>query len=216
MVMSQERTDRLMRAALGAGVLVPVIYFGIQLVAAPFYPGYSFVRDATSLLGSDRSTFPLLLNAGAMLTGCASLIGALGFLRGLRGLRVAPALVWLTTLAVASVGAAAIWAGLFPLPDPRHNPGLLNAGMFVMPALLLAALWRPAPPLLRIYLATNLVLFLALVPVVSGAAGVDTQGIGGLLQRLVTLVVFVPIGITAAFLLGVAGERWSPRYSTAR
>lgn len=208
--MSQEPADRLTLATLGIGALVPVFYFGSQLVAAPFYPGYSFVRDATSLLGSDRSTFPMLLNGGAILTGCAGLIGALGILRGLRALRVAPALAWLTALAVTSIGAAAIWAGLFPLPNPRHNPGLLNAGMFVAPVLLLAALWRPAPRSLRIYLAINLVLFLSLVPVVSGAAGIETQGLGGLLQRLITIVVFVPLGVVSTFLLRAGRDPGHP------
>ena len=57
------------RHVLAWGVAIPVIYFGIQLAAAPFYPGYSFfARDASSL-GSTASTAPWIFNVGALLLG---------------------------------------------------------------------------------------------------------------------------------------------------
>jgi len=38
--------------ALCIALLTPIFYFGSQIAAAPFYPGYSFMSQAASLLGS--------------------------------------------------------------------------------------------------------------------------------------------------------------------
>ena len=61
--------------ALYAAIAMPVIYFGTQLVAAPFYPDYSFSRDTASMLGTTDSHHPWIFNLGAMLTGVAGLVG---------------------------------------------------------------------------------------------------------------------------------------------
>ena len=63
---------------------MPVIYFGTQLIAAPFYPGYSFAQNTASMLGTTTSRQPWIFNLGAMLTGVAGLIGAFGLFRALR------------------------------------------------------------------------------------------------------------------------------------
>jgi hypothetical membrane protein len=64
---------------LYSAIAKPVIYFGTQLVAAPFYPRYSFTQDTASMLGTADSYHPWIFNLGAMVTGVAGLVGALGY-----------------------------------------------------------------------------------------------------------------------------------------
>jgi hypothetical protein len=61
------------RLSLLAGAIIPFLYFGAQGLAAPFFPGFSFWAHTASVLGSDLSTRPAILNAGAALCGAAGL-----------------------------------------------------------------------------------------------------------------------------------------------
>lgn len=212
--------DRVTLTGLRAGVAVPLLYFGIQLLAAPFYPGYSFLARDASTLGSPGSTFPAIFNGGAIVTGVAMVGAALGFFRALRRFGVGPVVSWLVAGALIGGAAGNLNAGLHPLPDPRHSSGLLaslGAGLFLVPVLLPVALWRlEGARGLRRYLGLNLVVVLALVPVMSGLvqrwgmmAGVELPGLQsllnnyqGVLQRIAALTVFVPIGVAATFLGG--------------
>ena len=190
------------RAGLWCGVLVPLLYFGTQLLASRFYPGYSFVTQTASELGSDRSARPAVLNSGAILTGCAAVIASLAFLPALRRQGTHRIVAILTTIALVSLGAGAIWAGVFPLPDPRHNPKLIGAGAFLLPLLfaLCAVRWRDAPTLRR-YLWANLALFIVLVPVMSGVTPIDVVRFRGVLQRVAAGVLYLPVGVVAASIL---------------
>ena len=68
-----------MRAfGLAAAVAVPILYYGTQVAALPFHPGYDWLRQPASTLGSDQSLRPWLFNGGAMLTGLASFAAAYG------------------------------------------------------------------------------------------------------------------------------------------
>ncbi len=188
--------------ALSMGIAVPLLYFGVQLIAAPFYPGYSFLRQPASALGSDLSTYPAILNIGAIITGVITLVASLGFLRALRLIGTHPVIAWLTCLALVSSGLASIWAGVFHMPDPRHNSGPLGVGTFLLPVLFAAAFWkRKDARMLKFYLVANLLLMVALVPIMSGATGVNMSSYGGLLQRIAALTLFPPIGVVAFFLL---------------
>lgn len=188
-------------AALQMGMAVPFLYFGTQLVAAPFFTGYSFLSMPASLLGSDQATYPEIFNAGAIITGIATLIASVGFLRALQHLNANRILVWLTTIAIALNGLGSLWAGFIPLPDPRHGSNPFSLGIFLLPALLAITLWkRNDARALKIYLVITNLLFVALIPVMSGIAGIDTRAYQGLLQRIVALVFFPPIGVGAYFL----------------
>ena len=153
------------------------------------------------MLGSDRSNAPMIMNAGAMLTGVATLIAAAGFFRALSQLGTNRVITWLTTLALVSSGLASIWAGTFPLPDPRHNPGPLGIGMFLLPALFLLATWKLDSRAMRIYLIANLLLMVALIPVMSGKAGMDLASYAGLFQRIAASTLMIPVAVVAYFLL---------------
>ena len=132
-------------AAQWTGVLIPLLYFGNQFVAATFYPGYSFLSQDASTLGSADSRCPALFNIGSVVTGVLCGFTACGFLHALRRNRVHPVLAWATSLALISFGLGAINAGLHPLPDPRHISGPLaigGIGGFLLPFLIPAALWK--------------------------------------------------------------------------
>lgn len=53
---------------------------------------------------------------------------------------------------------------------------------------------------MKIYLIITNLLFVALIPVMSGIAGIDTRAYQGLLQRVAALIFFPPIGVGAYFL----------------
>lgn len=183
---------------LWAGVLVAIVYFGVQPVAAQFYPGYDFVTQVASELGSSRSQQPWILNTGAILSGVLALIAAMAFPSVLRRWNTFAPIRWATTVAMISLGAAGIWAGSFPLPDPRHNPGLLGAGAFLLPILFAIAIWRRAGvgPL-KVYLLVNAALFLMLIPVMSGWSGIDISGVRGAMQRIAAAVLYLPVSIVS-------------------
>src|ERR1039458_10531164 len=86
--------DRLTSVALGFGIAVPFLYFGSQIVAALCYPGYSFLSQSASQLGSDLARYPAVFNIGAIVTGFATLIASWGFLRGLNSVGTPRALIW--------------------------------------------------------------------------------------------------------------------------
>lgn len=124
---------RLIVVLLELGVVSPVLYFGAQLVCGLMTHGYSFVREAASDLGTSDRPYHRLFNGAAFATGCSLLCGGIGLL--LVSVRRIPRRV--ATIAVAacclSAGAAALRAGLYPLPDVRHGGGPIGAGMFVAP-----------------------------------------------------------------------------------
>ncbi len=75
------RSERLTVFAVRSGIAIPILYFGMQLLAAPFYPGYSFISRDASTLGSDGSSVPAIFNLGSILVGLVELVAAWGFLR---------------------------------------------------------------------------------------------------------------------------------------
>jgi hypothetical membrane protein len=190
------------RISLIMGIAIPFLYFGVQFIAAPFYPGYSFLRQPASVLGSDLSTHPAILNVGAIITGVITLVASLGFLCALRLIGTHPVIAGLTFLALVSSGLASIWAGVFHMPDPRHNSGPLGISTFLLPGLFAAAFWKLKDARrLRLYLFVNLLLMVALVPIMSGAAGINMSNYGGFFQRIAALTLFPPISVVAFFLL---------------
>ena len=192
------RSEAVTLGALGCGMAVPLLYYGFQAIAAPFFPGFSLVSTTASELGSDLSRNPQVFNGGILLLGMFSLIASLGFLRALIRLGIPPLLRILTFLAVAMNGAQSLWAGAYPMPDPRHggHPTFILA-MLLLPPLLTASLWRLADRRLKTYFIATLLLLIAMVPLMSGMSGLDTHAYRGLLQRVFTLSIFPPIGISA-------------------
>lgn len=209
----QAGPDRTTSAALRGGMAVPVIYFGVQLLAAPFYPGYSFLARDAGTLGSPGSSMPAIFNAGSIIAGAVMVASAWEF--------GAPfAATWLSVVAVVCGAIGSINARFHPLPDPLHTSGILSSlgvGLFLLPVVAPIAVWRlDSARTIRRYLGFNLLLVAALIPIMGGLiqrwsimADVEIPGLQsllnnyqGFLQRLAAIAVFVPIGVTAAFLAG--------------
>jgi hypothetical membrane protein len=183
------------------GVAVPILYFGVQIVAALFYPGYNFLNQAASELGSNRAIYPALFNVGAIITGIAALIATVGFFRALKILGTNQILAGLTSIAVAAGALGSLWAGFFPLPDPRHASNPFAFGLLLLPPLLLAALWKRSDTrIMKIYLIVTIILCIALLVVMSGIVRLDIADYQGLLQRIIAVAFFPPIGIGSYFL----------------
>jgi len=180
-----------------AAVAMPLLYFGSQLAAAPFYPVYSFSRDTASMLGTSFSQHPWIFNVGAIFTGAAALIGAIGLYRAFAG-TTNVVIASLIGLSVAATGVMSIKAGLFPMPDSRHASwGFLVFFTIATPLLLLIGVCkRPNTTGLRLYLAASIGLILTLFPFLFGIAH-TTLLQPGAFQRLFAIATFLPVGVVA-------------------
>jgi hypothetical membrane protein len=194
-------STRYLSFLLYLGMAIPFLYFGTQLIASLFYPGYSFLSQSASQLGSDQAVYPWIFNGGTIFTGVLTLIAAPGFFLALRRLNIHMLWSGLVALAVALNGIGSIWAGVFSLPDPRHGSNPFTVGVFLMPILLLIALWKyPNARAIKTYLIISALAFVVMIPIMSGALGINIGGYGGLLQRIAALIFFPPIGVGAYFL----------------
>jgi hypothetical membrane protein len=190
------------RLSLLAGAAVPILYFGAQALAAPFFPHFSIFVHSASMLGSDLSTRPGILNGGAALTGVAAVMASYGLFRGLRGQGVWLVLAALVAACSVSMGLASLWASTHPLPDPRHSSGALGAGVFAIPVLVLVTSFRLRNATgLKWYLVANLLLFGLVAALFAGLFPIDLRLYGGAVQRLGALVMFVPIAVLCVWLL---------------
>ncbi len=190
-------------------VAIPVIYFGMQAAAAPFYPGYSFFSRDASSLGSSVSTAPWIFNVGSLVVGSIELVVAAAFFVALPRAGVGRGLAFLTALALASAGLGSLNAFLHPLPDPRHTEGLLavlGSGLALLPVLTSVVLWRIGA---RRFAIASVAAFLALIPIMTGLTQrvciwrrLDCTGYEyflnhghGAIQRLGAAVIMVPLAV---------------------
>lgn len=199
------------RISLLAGAAVPVLYFGAQALAAPFFPNFSVLVHTASILGSDLSSRPAILNVGAALTGAAALLASYGLFRDLRSHGANLAVAVLVAACSVSMGLASLWAASHPMPDPRHNPGALGAGMFAAPFLvLLASLALPNARGLRRYLIVNVLAFFLVASLYAGIIPIEFRLYGGAVQRLGALVMYVPMAVLCIWLLRSPPPNHSP------
>jgi len=168
---------------------MPIIFFGTQIAAAPFYPGYSFSQQSISMLGTSFSRQPWIFNVGETLTGVTALAAALGIFQFFRR-KTNLLLSCLIGFAVACIGIMAVKAGMFPMPDPHHNSWeLLQNFIIITPHLMLLGLWKQKQSSgLRIYLILSIALLVLLVPLGSRLGR-------GTLQRLISAATLVPVGV---------------------
>jgi hypothetical protein len=200
------RRVSLEKAPLLCGGLMPIIYFVTQLIAAQFYPAYDFLHQAASELGAQGAPSRDLFNNGALATGVAAFLGGAGAFSGLLREGVSLFLALLVALCFASIGAGAINAWLFPLPSPDHNPGPIQLGIFILPlAAPLAFLFVKNAPVTKALLLLGLVAFAIVAAVMSGLTPVRAQEAGGLWQRVVAGVAYLPAMIVSLSLFARAG-----------
>jgi hypothetical membrane protein len=176
-----------------AAAAVPAVYFGIQIVAAPFYPGYSLSLQSVSMLGTQFSREPWIYNVGAMLTGFCAFGAALGLYLVFRTKTSFP-LSLLIGISVACTGIVCVRGGMFPMPDPRHSSWnvLQNLTIITPHLMLIGLLRRRESAALRIYLALSIAFLFVLSPLSSWLER-------GTLQRLIDVGTIVPIGVVGLF-----------------
>ncbi|MDP9337951.1 MAG: DUF998 domain-containing protein [Acidobacteriota bacterium] len=185
--------NRSITICLLAATAMPIIYFATQIAAAPFYPGYSFSLHSVSMLGTHFSRHPWIFNAGEMLTGFAALAAAVGLYHLFRE-KTHFLLSVLIGFAVACIGVMCLKAGMFPMPDPRHNSwGFLQNFIIITPLLMLVGLWKQSHSSgLRTYLILSVTFLLLLVPL--------SPRLGhGTFQRLIAFGTLVPVGVIGFF-----------------
>jgi hypothetical membrane protein len=198
--MSRQRASgRVGLVALRLGVAVPFLYYGIQVAAAPFFPGFSVVHNRASELGSDLSQHPFVFNVGIMTLGVVTLLAAVSFLLALRQLGTHPALASATAGVVALNGVQSLWAGIFPIPDPRHGGQLVFViGMTLLPPLLTAVVWRHSRSrALKVYFVATLALHATMILGQVVVSGHDRWEYRGLFQRVFTLAIYPPVAVAA-------------------
>jgi len=197
---ADEPRGLLVRFCLLASVFVPIFYFGAQLAALPFFPGYSVARDAASVLGTADSRHPWIFNLGAILTGAAALCGALGLAAAFR--RITNILLAaLIAVSVAATGVMSIKAGIFPMPDPRHATwGFLTWLTIATPLLFLLGVWNQrGGTAVRICLVASTLLIVLLLPFLMGRISTPLLQ-PGTVQRMLALAAFLPVGVVGFYL----------------
>jgi len=195
--------------SLRVAMMVPFIYFGIIVLSALFYPGYSHMRQVISDLGASGTPHPEIFNVGVIITGAAILIGAFGFFRALQRLGARLMLTCLTSSVLVLFGLAGLLTGIFPWPDPRHGGKYLALVIIFGPMFLTAALWkRREARLLNMYSIGTNILMIGTIAIMTGIGGLVTRANVGLMQRISALTVFPWIGI-AAYVLNVLVLRYT-------
>ena len=185
-----------------SGLLVPILYFGAQLLAVPFYPAFDVLRTTASDLGSEQSTHPGIANTAALLGSLVTFVAAVGFGRQLSR-RVPALLVGLVVVALMLTGLMKYWAWLHPLPDPLHGRNPFSAASIALPVLLPLVTWRVLSRGVRVYLLVNVVVYAVLFAMFSGLYPGPTQLYPGLMQRLLAVTTFVPVGVLGVALSGL-------------
>ena len=185
-----------------SGLLVPILYFGAQLLAAPFYSEFDLLRTTASDLGSERSTRPGIANTAALLGSLVTFVTAVGFGWQLSR-RVPMLLVGLVVVALVLTALMKLYAWQHPLPDPLHGRNPFSAASIALPLVLPLVTWRVLSRGVRTYLLVNLALYAALFAMFSGLYPGPTQLYPGLMQRLLAVTTFVPVGVLGVALSGL-------------
>jgi hypothetical membrane protein len=191
-------TQLLTRLSLLSGSSMPIFYYGGQLAAAPFYPGYSFANQVASMLGTSYSSEPWIFNTALILTGLAAILGAFGLYQTFR-VRTTRLIGLLIALTAMYTGYMSVKAGIYPLPDHHHFELRFAAtSASLTPLLMLIGLWgNERLRALRAYLFLSVVL---LIPVILLSKKLIVIDIGvGTLQRLLALGTYVPVGVVSLY-----------------
>ena len=191
-------TTEKIRILLLAGIAIPVVYFGLLIIAPLIYPGFSYVTQYASEMGSAEARHPAVFNVGVMLCGVAGLLASFGFFHAIRRLGGNPLLAALAGLTLFLFGIATFMGGRFPMPDERHGAYGLGLAFQLSPLLVALALWRVRSLRgLCIFLLVTFVVMTFVIAVMMGIGGLVTRANVGLWQRGNALAGFPWLGIAA-------------------
>lgn len=147
---------------------------------------------------------PWIFNLGAIAVGLVTFASVYGFIQALRLSGTNVLLTAVVCLSLICNGTSSLAAGLFPMPHPYHGAGPAQLGVLLGPALLVSAFWkrRRASGWVFWCLAACMALFaIVLVFMRPGVTGINTDPIMGLLQRILAVAGFAPLGLAAYALL---------------
>jgi hypothetical membrane protein len=196
--MDETMTTEKTRILLLAGILIPVVYFGLLLLAPVIYPGFSYVTQYASEMGSAAARYPAVFNTGVMLCGVAGLVASFGFFDAVRRLGGNTLLAALTGLTLFLFGIATFMGGKFPMPDERHGGYGLGLAFQLAPLFLALALWRRRSLRgLCIFLLVVFGVMTFVILVMMGVGGLVTRANVGLWQRANALAGFPWLGVAA-------------------
>lgn len=185
------------------GVAVPIVYYGSQLIAIPLYPGYDFVTQVASELGSSDSRFPGIFNCGLALAGALIALSAIALYPGLHGYGASGTFSFLGAVAQIAMGAATIWTAVHPLPSDQHINNTLNHGFLATPLLLAALFWQlRAPRPIQLYFTIDAFLVLLLAGLTFGLFSWDVGSYVGAFQRFVAAILLFPPAVACLWLFG--------------
>ena len=182
------------RLLLGAGIAMPVIYFGNLIVAEAMSPAVNAWMRLPSDLGVAPLQWAPVFNAGLIAVGASAIFGAGGLFLGLRRLGAKLALSGATGLAMTVSGLVMAMAGLFPLPNPLHYGfNLLPLGMLtpLLGALALGASRDAGPD--RLIVGAGFLLTVAIVVASETVDGLVTHANAGIWARGLAFVAFSTI-----------------------
>lgn len=181
-----------------AGILIPVVYFGLLIVARLIYPGFNYATQYASEMGSAEARYPAVFNTGVMLCGVLGLVASFGFYHAVRRLGGNKWLAALTGLTFFLFGIGTFLGGRFPMPDERHGGYGLMLAIQLTPLFLALALWRVRSLRgLCIFLLVVFAIMTFFIFVMFGVGGLVTRANVGLWQRGNALAGFPWIGIAA-------------------
>ena len=190
------------RWLLACGVAVPFLYFATLGLGGWLTDGYSHVSQYASELGITGSPAAGLFNGGIVLTGLATLLGAIGLFVATRDAGAGRPWPPLAALCTGLFGVGLVFGGVFPMPDPRHGGFGLGMAVHLAPFFLALALrGDPGRKGLRRYLVVNGVLMLLLLAPMMGVGGLVTRANVGAFQRAYALAMFSWIGVASWALL---------------
>lgn len=178
---------------LWTGIVAWVIFLLNLFVLAAVTPGYSHITNMVSDLGRIEAPYHKIINAVFILFGLLFLPAGLGFFVSVKRFTGRNNLAITIGILVAMLGVSFIFAGLYPLPDPRHFGYGISIVQIIIPFFLAWAFWKTQGA--RSFAFFHLVSFIIIVIMsfVLISIGAGSHGNipnGGLFQRINMLIVF--------------------------
>jgi hypothetical protein len=189
---------KLTRLMLCAAVAAPLLYFGVRLIAAPCYTGYSFATDTASVLGTAASRDPGIFNNGAILVVSRDFSEQPGYPLAFPAWQAggfeprSP----LVCSAMASCRSKRGYSRCLIRDMLRGNSCF--SPILITPLLMRASSWWTSV-WLRVYLLVDIVCLLLTLPMMTGRMAPIWPERA--MQRLFAFVAMVPIGIVAFVVL---------------
>lgn len=180
---------------LWAGAVSWIIYFLTVFVIGAVTPGYSLIANIISEMGKNEAPYHQILNAVTILYGFFVLTSGLGFFYSVKRFTGKNNLSIIIGILVAMFGTSCIFAGLFPMPDPRHTAFGIGNVQIIVPFFLALAFWKTegARPFAIFHIVSLVIIisvFISSAVAIAGAHGNIPTNMG-LIQRIIILIFFI-------------------------